>query len=62
VKQFYVEIVEDETDLVVSRMGPMDERRANRVEDGAGINLNWEKFFTRVVESSEQEKVVDGAS
>jgi len=50
---YYVEIVEDETEKVVSRMGPHSKRTAERIEDGAGINLNWDKFHTRIVEEEE---------
>jgi hypothetical protein len=46
----YVEIVEHSTAKVVERMGPMDQRRAERVERGANINLNRAEFFTRIVE------------
>ena len=51
---FYVEIVDSETKEVIERMGPMDERKAERVEAGASINLNHEKFFTRIVPESER--------
>lgn len=47
---FYVEIVDDETEEVVKRMGPHTERTADRIEDGVNINLNHERFFTRIVE------------
>lgn len=46
---FYVEIVEDETGKVERRMGPMSERRAERVADGASINLDHERFSVRTV-------------
>lgn len=48
-EQFYVEIFRDKDSKVMSRMGPMSERRAEKVEDGAGINLNWEEYSTRIV-------------
>ena len=38
------------TEEVASRMGPMGEHRAERVESGANINLNHEKFYTRIVD------------
>ena len=47
---YYVEIVEDATEEVVKRMGPMTKHKAEKVEDGAGINLNWDRFSTRIVE------------
>ena len=49
-KEFYVEVVTFGTDVVVSRMGPMNSRRAERVEDGANINLDHDNFYTRVIE------------
>ena len=30
-------------------MGPMPDRKAKRVEDGASINLNHDRFYTRIV-------------
>lgn len=46
----YVEIVEyGKPEVVVKRMGPMDQSKADRVESGAGRNLNHDKFFTRTV-------------
>jgi len=50
---FFVEIVDSETQEVVKRMGPMNERNAGRVEEGVGINLNHEKFYTRVIGGEE---------
>jgi hypothetical protein len=51
----FVEIVEDSTEEVVKRMGPMRLRQAERVEDGASINLDHERFSTRVVPNLQQE-------
>lgn len=52
----YVEIVRNKPREIVKRMGPMDERRAERVEAGASINLNHEEFFTRIVKASTTER------
>jgi|688.fasta_scaffold466116_2 hypothetical protein len=49
IPMFYVEIVEKATGNIESRMGPMVERKADRTETGAAINLNHDKFFTRIV-------------
>jgi len=49
--QFFVEIVNYETDEVVKRMGPMDERKADKVDSGANINLNHNEYFTRIIEA-----------
>lgn len=46
---YYVEIVEHGTGTVVKRMGPMAEQKADRVEGGVSINLDHERFYTRVV-------------
>ncbi len=54
----YVEIVEYESGEVVTRMGPMAERRADKVDSGANINLDHEHFYTRIV--NEKEGVKDG--
>lgn len=45
----HVLIIEYATDKVEKNMGPFTLRHAQRVEDGANINLNHEKYFTRVV-------------
>lgn len=45
---FYVEIVKSSSGEVVKRMGPMSERKAEKVEIGVSINLNHEEFFTRI--------------
>jgi hypothetical protein len=52
----WVEIVEMGTEEVASRMGPMSEHRAERVERGASINLNHEKFYTRIVDKDGAEQ------
>ena len=48
-----VQIVELETDDVVKEIDCGDERRAERVERGVRINLNHDRFFTKVVEKDE---------
>tara|TARA_R110000868_G_scaffold297468_4_gene557798 strand:+ start:2046 stop:2216 length:171 start_codon:yes stop_codon:yes gene_type:complete len=52
---YYVEIVKFDTDEVVKRMGPFSERRADRVQDGANINLDHDNYFTRVVMEDQNE-------
>jgi hypothetical protein len=57
--QVYVEIVQRVVlhrdaarcvpEHVVRRMGPMSRTKADRVEDGASINLDHERFFIRQV-------------
>ena len=48
--KWYVEIVEFESGEVVKRFECDTERQADRIDDGANINLNHDKFYTRVVE------------
>lgn len=49
---FYVEIVDRKTGVAIKRMGPMDARKADRVQDGASINLNHDDYFVRQVNAS----------
>ena len=49
VDQFVVEIVEDETGEVTWRSKPTYLRRAEKIEKGTGINLDWGKYSTRIV-------------
>ena len=46
----FVEIVEIESGEVVNRMGPHDQRAAERIKRGAEINLNHDDYFVRIVE------------
>lgn len=48
---YFVEIVEHATGKVERRMGPMSERKADKVDTGANINLDHERYFTRIVET-----------
>jgi hypothetical protein len=59
--KFYVEIVRYKDEKVVKRMGPMGERRAEKVEEGAGINLNWNDYFTRTVPAKPKKKAAKKA-
>jgi hypothetical protein len=43
----YVEVVDSETGKVVETLGPMTERKADRVDQGIQINMNHERYFTR---------------
>ena len=50
--KYYVEIVKyGEPEEVVKRMGPMYERKAEKVDDGVNINLNHNEYYTRIVEA-----------
>lgn len=49
---YRMEIVEDETGEVVKSLPASSMRQAERLENGANRNLNHNKYFTRIVESS----------
>ena len=49
---YFVEIVRIDSEDVVSRMGPMARREAERVDSGANINLNHATHYTRIVPAS----------
>jgi len=44
----YVEIVEIKTKKVEKRMGPYSINKAEKVQCGAEINLNFDSYFTRI--------------
>ena len=44
-----VEIVFYDDESVIKRVECQSERHAEKVEDGININLNHEKYFTRIV-------------
>jgi len=50
---FFVEIVLISTGEVVKRLGPVNERKADKVESGVKINLNHAEYFTRIVSAAE---------
>ena len=52
-KNYYVEVVETETDKVVKRMGPMSEPKAFKVQGGLAINMDHDNYYTRLVEAEE---------
>lgn len=49
----FVLIVRYTTGKVIKRMGPMSERKAEKVERGATINLNHAEFHSRIVPKKE---------
>lgn len=53
--EWVVQVIEDETGKVEYESKPTYRRRAERIEDGMGINLNWERFSTRIVRVGEEE-------
>lgn len=48
--EFYVLIIEDKTEKVIKRMGPMGEAKAVKVENGANINLDHDNYTTEIEE------------
>lgn len=50
----YVEIVHDESGEVMTRMGPMGERAAEKTEGGASINLNHAEYSIRIVDAVDE--------
>ena len=48
-----VQIVEDETGKIAYQSQPTYQRRAEKIESGMGINLDWANFSTRIVPASE---------
>ena len=51
--EWVVQIIEDETGKVEYESKPTYRRRAEKIEDGMGINLDWEHFHTRIVRKEE---------
>jgi hypothetical protein len=49
---YFVEIIERESGNVETRMGPMDKRRAERVKQGADINLDHDNFVVKIREDA----------
>lgn len=54
--EFFVEIVDDATGKVEERMGPHPYAKAEKIERGAGINLDWENYSTRIVDADGNER------
>jgi hypothetical protein len=51
---FKVEIVEIATGKIEKSMEVQSERSAEQVERGVMINMNFDKYFTRIVRPEEQ--------
>jgi len=49
---YAAQIIEDETGNIVFQSKPTYKARAEKIEDGMGINLDWTRFHTRVVVAS----------
>jgi len=52
---YYVQVISYETDEIVKELGPMSERKADRVDNGLNINLNHERYYTWIVSEEERE-------
>lgn len=59
--QHYVHIIKTETGEVVRQLGPMTAAKADRVENGANINLDHDTFHTeqKVLSKEEAAEHVD---
>lgn len=53
---FKVEIVEYGTHKVERSIDCVSQYQAEKVDAGANINLNHDKYFTRIVETTEAKK------
>ena len=50
---YYVEIIKyGEPEETVEKIGPMSERKAERVDSGVNINLNHEEYYTIITSDS----------
>jgi hypothetical protein len=49
-----IEVLSYETGQVVKVIGPVEDSRADRVEDGLNINLNHDEYYTRQVKEGQQ--------
>jgi len=54
---FYVDVVASKEDKVVKRMGPMAERKAEKVDRGLNINLNHNDYYTMIRTQKEVDKL-----
>ena len=46
--QYVVNIVERDTGAIIRSFPPRSERSARKLEDGASINLDHERFYTTI--------------
>ena len=46
---FCIEVVDETTNSVVKAIDCASQRQADRIESGLNINLNHERYFTRIV-------------
>ena len=46
---FCIEVVDETTNSVVKAIDCASQRQADRIEAGLNINLNHERYFTRIV-------------
>ena len=54
----YVKIIKF-PDEIVKTMGPFSERKADKVEDGVSINLNFEEYYTIVFQEDDADSVTN---
>lgn len=58
---WYVRVVEKATGAVVKQLGPMSQHKADRVENGLLINLDYEHYMTEMVHESALDAKPDAA-
>lgn len=51
---YYVEIRDYETDGLEKRLGPMSERKADKVDAGLTRQLDHDRFYTVIVSEDEE--------
>lgn len=49
---YYVQLIEINTEKVIKEMGPHTKSQAEKIESGADRNLNHEKFCTKIVQKN----------
>ena len=49
VVDYFVEVVDWDSGEAIKRLGPMTKRKAERVDDGLNINLDHDRYHTRIV-------------
>lgn len=62
---FYIEIrpfTEDETDGGFVRMHSSSRHNAEKIERGANINLNHEKYYTKIIDRAALSRLADAKS
>ncbi len=55
--EYYVDIIQYDTDEVVETLGPYaSERQADRADSGVNINLDHERFYTQIRKEGDRDQ------